>query len=1113
MNLNFLKRLMILSLVVFSCSDDKTPASEEPFTLFNKLDKARTGIEFSNDITEDSVLNYFTYPYLYMGGGVATGDLNKDGLTDIFFTGNQVSNRLYLNRGDLRFEDITDVAGVAGDDRWITGVTMADVNGDGWLDIYVSVSGKFTTTRNLLYVNQGLDDSGMPTFKEMAEQRGIADEGNSTQGTFFDYDKDGDLDLYVANYPLTHFKTPNYSYKIFIDKKDPEKSDRLYQNDGNGFFSDVTKEAGLLNFGLSLSATVADFNNDGWDDLYVSNDFASPDIFYFNNGDGTFFDQLKKATQHTAFFGMGADAGDINNDGLFDLVQMDMTPEDNRRNKANMASMDIAGFWEIVGYGLHHQYMQNVMQINNGVDESGIPHFGDVARMAGMSSTDWSWATLIADLDNDGLKDIFITNGTRRDINNKDYFNSIENASYQEKQQHDRLELAVNIPSEKVANYLYKNQGDLNFESYASEWGVNHEGFSNGASYADLDNDGDLDLIINNIDEEALIFQNLSSDQTDNSFLQIAFEGPSGNPFGIGAKVQVTTGEDIQYFQNIPTRGFQSSVEPRLTIGLGASEVVDELLITWPDGSQEVRKNLKGNDKILVNYEEASQITNESIASGESRLFSEVTDDLNIEYRHKENPFNDYEYELLLPHQYSRNGPGLAVGDVNGDGLEDFFVGGASGKGAVLFLQSSSGEFMSTGSDFFKDRLYEDLGATFFDADGDLDLDLYVVSGGNDFKNGSDIYQDRLYINDGKGNFEKSDGLPTMYASGSRVRPGDVDGDGDLDLFVGGRVVPQSYPSPAPSFILENVSENGVVKFEDATNKWAGGLSEAGLVTDAAWVDYNNDEALDLIVVGEWMPITIYENTGEELVDRTEYYGLSETVGWWYSLASEDLDNDGDMDLVAGNLGLNYKYQASAEETFDVYLNDYDKNGTQDIVLGYYNSGQQYPLRGRQCSSEQIPAIKYKYEDYNSFASATLIDVYSEADLESSLHYQAKTFASTLILNQGDGFEMKALPNQVQISAINDILIRDFDGDGNHDLLVAGNMYSAEVETTRNDASYGKFLKGDGQGGFEPIPYSSSGFFIKGDTKDLDLVETDKGPVIIAANNSDKLVAHRVRAK
>ena len=1040
-----------------------------------------------------------------MGGGVAVGDINNDGLQDIFFTGNMVENALYINEGDLSFRDITKEANIGGDERWVTGATMADVNADGWMDIYVSVSGKFATTKNQLYINQGVGEEGKISFIEEAEIRGIADSGRSTQGTFFDYDKDGDLDLYVANYPATGFKTPAYSYAIYVDSKEEAKSDKLYQNKGDGTFEDVTVQSGILNFGLSLSATVGDFNQDGWEDIYVSNDFASPDYFYFNNGDGTFRDEVKTTTKHTAFFGMGTDVADINNDGLLDILQMDMTPEDNRRNKANMASMNIAGFWEIVNYGLGYQYMQNAVQLNNGIDQDGLPHFSDISRITGMSSTDWSWAGLMADFDNDGWKDVYITNGTRRDINNKDYFNSIEKASYKVKKEFNNLDLTLNLPSEKIKNYAYKNNGDLTFEQVTDYWGLDFAGFSNGASYADLDNDGDLEIIINNIDHPSMIFKNHATEQKKGNYIKIRLEGSDGNRHGLGAKVTLKSNDNLQYQESTLTRGFQSSVSPELHFGVGDMTTIDEIKIEWPNGHQQTLNNIPANQSLTLKIGQAAAV--DATYDSNKLFFEDITATSGADFKHEENKFDDFKYEILIPHQYSKNGSGLAVGDINGDQLEDFYIGGAGGQKGQLYIQNPNGTFArKQNEDITNDANFEDMGSLFFDADADGDLDLYVVCGGNEYKEGTPKMQDKIYLNNGEGVFSKAENvLPKIISSGSRVKHADYDNDGDLDLFVGCRIIPQSYPLPGKSYILKNeFKETGTLSFTDVTEDIAPDLLKAGLVTDAVWVDFNGDKSLDLVVVGEWMPITVLINDSGKFTNKTKAYNLEETTGWWYSIAADDFDNDGDIDLVAGNLGLNYKYQASQEESFDVYASDYDKNGKLDIVLGYYMDGVQYPLRGKQCSQEQIPAIKHKYKDYNTFAEATLVDIYTDQDLKNSTHYKAYTFASSYIENIGnESVKISALPNEAQLSSVNDIISHDFNNDGNLDLALAGNLYSSEIETPRNDAGYGNVLLGDGKGKFKPLPFTQSGFYLNYDTKDLAKIKTKDGFSILAANNND----------
>lgn len=1093
---------LILAGLFTSCT---TTQNEKPVSqIFEAVSAKTSGLNFENRLTENDSVNYFTYPYIYMGGGVSIGDINNDGLADIYLTGNMVENKLYLNKGDLQFEDITQKAGVAGDQRWVTGCTMADVNGDGLLDIYVSVSGKSAPRENLLYIN-----NGDLTFSEKAQKYGLADAGNTTQATFFDYDKDGDLDVYVANYPITPFKTPVEQYRYLMDNVTWEKSDHLYRNDGNETFTDVTEEAGVLQFGLSLSATASDVNQDGWPDIYVSNDFSSPDYFFLNNGDGTFSERLQQSTKQVSMFGMGADIGDFNNDGLLDIVQMDMNPEDNRRNKANMASMNPGLFWGAVSSGLHYQYMQNSLQLNMGVQQ-GVPVFSNIARFAGVSSTDWSWAPLFVDLDNDGWKDIFISNGTRRDINNKDYFIKLEKKKDIKK---NGLKYALEIPSEKVDNYAFRNNADFSFDNVIQDWGLSFEGFSNGAAYGDLDNDGDMDLVVSNIDSLVSLFENHSADIQKQHYLQFRPQGPKNNVQGLGTKIQIEYGDKMQFQELSTTRGFQSSVQALIHFGLGKeTSTVDKVIITWPDGKQEIMQNVKADQILKPNYTNA-KVPKILSAQAAKPLFEEITEQLGIDYRHQENFYNDFAYEPLLPHRTSQFGPGLAVGDVNGDKLEDFFVGGAADSYGLLHIQQPDGTFELADSQVWTlDSLQEDMGAAFLDVEGDGDLDLLVVSGGNEFDPRSPRYLSRLYLNDGKGSFSKSeDALPKVMTSGSCVRPADYDKDGDLDIFIGGRLNPQRYPEPGRSYILRNDSKDGKAKFSDVTEEVAPGLSEAGLVTDATWIDYDKDDQLDLVIVGEWMPISFFRNEGGTFANQTKDLGLEKTSGWWFSLLAEDFDKDGDQDFIVGNLGLNYKYQASEEESFDVYSGDFDKNGELDIVLGYYSEGIQYPVRGRQCSSEQIPAIKYKFKSYDEFAIASLEDVYTADDLDASLHYQAWTFASSYLENKGDGsFEIRPLVQEAQFSSVHGIIAKDVDVDGHLDLVLAGNLFVSEVETPRNDGSMGLFLRGNGKGDFSPVSLNESGFYAPWDVREMASIQTEQGEVILVANNNSQLQAIRV---
>ena len=1080
----------LLSIVLISCN---TKSSD---TLFLELSPSKTGITFSNNLIENDSLNYFTYSYIYMGGGISAGDINNDGLVDLYFTGNMVPNKLYLNKGNMQFEDISEKAGIAGDSRWYTGTTMADVNNDGFLDIYCSVGGKFGPKENQLFINNGDN-----TFTDKAKDYGIDDPNNSVQATFFDYDQDGDLDLYVANYPPTPFNAPNQYYALKQRSPKPLETDHLFRRDGEKFI-DVTKEAGLLNFGLSLSATVADLNEDGYPDLYVSNDFSTPDYFYKNNKDGTFSEVAKQSTKNTSFYGMGVDIADFNNDALPDILQVDMSSQINRRSKANMASMNPALFWGTVNAGFNYQYMQNSLQMNNGNLLDSLPDFSNVSRLAGVSSTDWSWGPLFADLDNDGWKDIFISNGTRREINNRDFFLKID-----EKRgvpEDSTLIKTLEIPSEKVDNYVLKNNHDLTFKRVNKEWGIEHKGFSNGSVYVDLDNDGDLEIITNNIDEEATVFENTSASK--NNYITINFSGPEKNNFGLGAKVFVYQNNELQFQELTLTRGFQSSVAPRMHFGLGQTKVIDSIKVIWPDQKQQILNQVAANKALTMDYKNATA-PNAAQDSHIPKLFSVDKDreDL-VNHFYQENYYDDFAKEILLPHQTSMFGPNIAVKDLDNNGLEDIIVGGASGFPASIYMQTKEGFTLSETNVFEEDKISEDMGILVFDAEGDGDNDIYISSGGNEFEPNSKALQDRLYLNDGKANFSKNtNGLPEMITSSGRVHSQDFDKDGDLDLFVSGRLVPGQYPTPADSYLLENVSNQNEVKFVNATPKIAPSLEKIGMVTDASWTDVDNDGWVDLVISGEWMPITVLKNDSGYFSDITENVGLEDTRGWWFSIKPGDYDNDGDIDFIAGNLGLNYKYKATEDETFDIYFNDFDKNNVGDIVLSYYNDGEKFPLRGRECSSQQMPGIKNKFKNYESFSEATLEDVYTERNLENSLHYEVKSFASAYIENKDGKFIVHKLPTLAQLSSINQILVDDYNKDGNLDALIAGNLHASEVETPRNDASNGLLLLGDGKGDFSAEEAIQSGFYAPGDVKDMASINVGNKKYIVVAKNSDFL--------
>ncbi len=1080
--------ILLLFLLTVSCNQQ----DKKQFTL---LKSNETGLAFSNDIVETDSLNYFNYPYMYMGGGVSAGDIDNDGLVDLFFTANMKSNTLYLNKGDFKFEDISAPAGIEGDDRWVTGSTMVDINNDGYLDIYVSVSGKGKNRNNLLYINNGNN-----TFEEKAESYGINDNGHTTQGTFFDYDNDGDLDLYLANYPPTPFKSPVALYKYKANNPKIEESDILYRNNGDGTFTNVTVEAGILNFGLSLSATVGDFNKDGWKDIYVSNDFDSADYLYINNQNGTFSELAGSILHHTAQYGMGADVADFNNDMLVDIAQVDMTPEDNRRSKANMASMNPVGFTKMVEAGLNYQYMQNCLQLNRGIDANGMPVFSEISRLAGIATTDWSWSILFADLDNDGWKDVAISNGTRRDINNRDYFNNLKARNHFGGVKLTAEEIQK-IPSEKVSNYVYKNTKDYTFKNMVSEWGWEEKTFSNGAVYTDLDNDGDLDYVVNNIDQEASVYRNNNLEK--NNYLQVSLKGPENNLNGLGAKVYVYSNNLEQYNELTLTRGFQSSVSPKLHFGLGKNNNVSKVKVVWPNGNISIINNVEINQNLIVDY--SSSKTASEITNNTSLVFKTVElDTLNIDFKHKENNYNDYFFEPLLPHKTSMLGSGVAVADVNNDGLDDFYIGGASGQAGVLYIQNTDDSFYASNIKLLDlDRTSEDMGALFFDADNDGDKDLYVVSGGNEqLHKNIEVFQDRLYLNDGTGNFIKGEtNLPKITESGGRVTAGDYDADGDLDLFISGRLVVGKYPWPTKSYILNN--EKGI--FTDVTSQIAPDFNNLGMITDANWVDFDNNGSLDLVIVGEWTPILFYSNTDGKFTNVTKDVGLKNTNGWWSSISKADFDNDGDIDFVIGNLGLNYKYKASNSEPFEVFADDFDANDRKDIVLSYYNFGKLFPVRGKSCSSQQMPSLKKKFEKYDDFAIADVSDVYGEEKLKNAeIHYKTQTFASSYIENLGNGtFKLSVLPNEAQFSSTNQIITQDIDNDGHRDIIIAGNLYASEIETPRNDSSMGTLLKGNGKGEFIAVSNSKCGLHIPGDVKDLSIINISGQQHIIAIKNND----------
>ena len=1095
--------LFILVFITFAC--------ETEVKQFSKLNSNNTNIDFVNKLYETNTRNYFTYPYMYLGGGVAAGDFNNDGLEDLFFTGNMVPNKLYINQGDFKFKDISDEAGIEGDDRWYSGVSLIDINKDGFLDIYIAVGGENEPNNNVLYINN--QDN---TFTEKAEAYGIDDDGYSMHSTFFDYDKDGDLDLYVANYPPTSFKAPVDYYKYMIENHEDRDSDHLYRNDGDHFV-DVTNESGISNFGLSLGVVASDFNNDGYPDVYISNDFNAPDFMYLNNGDGTFTNDILNSLQQTSFFGMGVDASDFNNDGWVDLFQLDMNAADNFRSKANMSSMNPEVFYQSVALGLHHQYMQNSLQLNQGNLNNSSPAFSNVARWSGVSSTDWSWGGLFADFDNDGWKDLYVTNGIRRDVNNKDFYNEhraffdkMENdPNYKNKEEEVKLlSYLEKMPSEKLSNYLFQNQQENGFENRNLEWGLDEKTFSNGVVYSDLDNDGDLDLVVNNLEDFASIYRN---NNTNSNFIGFKLEGED-NQLPVGARIHLKASGKYQMQELNLSRGYLSSVSPRVHFGLGTITELEEVIIEWPDGRKSELKEYQINTYNNVVYNEGTSTvpTKKEIQPKAKQFETVVQKDAFI---HKENPYDDFKDEVLLPHKNSTLGPALAVGDLNNDGKEDYVIGGAIAQATSLYIQQANGTFEKVDVPIFeKDKFYEDLGIQIFDADNDGDQDIYLASGGNEFKSDSQGYEDRFYENKGNLVFERNiSAIPDTRISGLEVSVSDFDHDGDLDLFVGGRLSPKKYPYPSNSRILENQSTSGNIRFVDVTQEKNPMLTNIGLVTTSKWVDIDGDSWEDLVVAGEWMSIRFFKNNeGKSFKEVTEEIYLPDHRGWWYDIEKGDFDNDGDMDLIVGNLGLNYKYQASVEKPFRVYLNDFDKNATYDIVLSYKSDNTEYTVRGRQCSSEQMPAIKEKFKNYNSFANASLEEIYSDKMLEESLKYEITSFSSVYLQNNDGKFTAKPLPYQAQFSNINAMVVKDVDLDGNLDVVLGGNLYNAEVETPRNDASYGLWLKGDGSNGFSAQEPRKTGLVIRGDVRNIKPIKVGDQTHLLVAKNNQSLQQIRI---
>lgn len=1092
--------------------------------LFHLVSSDHSAIHFNNQIIENDSINPIDVTNIYNGGGAGVGDFNNDGLQDIYFTGNKVSNKLYINKGNFKFQDVTNEAKVTGDGRWCRGISVVDINSDGWLDMYVcaSMSADPDKRKNLLYINEGADKNGVPHFKEMAAEYGLNDTTHSTMAAFFDYDNDGDLDMYLVVNEINKNNNPATFHPKITDGSF-YSTGRLYQNNFNTalkhpVFTNVSRQAGITIEGYGHSVNIADFNKDGWKDIFVTNDFNSNDLLYINNHNGTFTDKAGSYFKHTSANGMGQDVIDINNDGLSDVVELDMNPEDNYRKKMMMNAISYQNYQNSDYFGYQYQYVRNTLQLNEGPrvnqkDSIGDPVFSDVGYFAGIAETDWSWTPVVQDFDNDGNRDIIITNGFPRDITDHDFI-TFRQHSYSVASKEFTLS---QIPQVKLHNYAFHNNGNVTFANVTDNWGLTTPSFSNGAAYADFDNDGDMDMVVNNINDEAFVYENtlMNGKDTSQHYLTINLKGDSLNKNGLGTWIELYYGGKQQAYEQSPYRGYLSTIDIRPHFGLGAVSKVDSVVIKWPGYKKQVLQNVAANQTLTVNIASAKQAyswrTNDFAPN---TLFTEITDSLGIHYRHQQKDFVDFNIQKLLPHKFSEYGPALAAGDIDGNGLDDIIAGGSVSYSPTALLQQKNGSFLQKNILLKADaesKKGDDRGVALFDADGDGDLDMYIASGGYESTPNSSRYRDILYINDGKGSFSiDSAALPENLTSKSCVRVADFDNDGDLDLFIAGRVEPGNYPKPVSSFIYRNDTKKGVIKFTDVSASIAKSLGNIGLVCDAVWTDFDNDGWEDLVLAGEWMPLTFIKNNKGIFENITASSNLSGKKGWWTSIVPGDFDNDGDIDYIAGNLGLNSFFKADNQFPASIYAKDFDSNGSYDAIPTLYlptsqqdTAKHEYTVHTRDDMTKQINFFKSKFQNYKSFATATFPQMFSNDEMKGALKLQANYFSNSYIRNDGNGkFTITPLPLNTQYSCMNGMTAEDFDGDGNLDLLMVGNDYGTDVSVGRYDACNGLMLKGDGKGDFVPLSIMQSGWYVPGDAKALVKLRGTNGKCLLAASQN-----------